>query len=273
MARLNSFYKMKMVEKLSFAPLKESLIDMVMHRHSMQMIIDNDVELLKSQQAGAIELAITGDELKKRREGKKKTEENLFREVKLIKRKKQEQAILLKKIREEKEAGVEIIDSLRVAARELDNKIKSFTESNAEKSGQISFEKLSGHLDMPVKGQIISRFGPQKNSAYSAFTFQSGIDIKVERGEPVKTVFKGKVIYSQWLKGYGNVIIIDHGNSFYTLYAHLEDRFKQKGSKVNTNEVIATAGATGSLKGVCLHFEIRHHGTPVDPLNWLKKGV
>lgn len=80
-------------------------------------------------------------------------------------------------------------------------------------------------------------------------------------------------MFAQWLKGYGNLIVIDHGGSYYTLYAHVEDVFKLKGEPVEGGEIIATAGDTGSIKGTYLHFEIRHHGKALNPMKWLKKGV
>jgi septal ring factor EnvC (AmiA/AmiB activator) len=126
---------------------------------------------------------------------------------------------------------------------------------------------------VPVKGSVISEYGPSTTGDYKSFTFQKGIDIKVERGEPVKSVFKGEVMFAQWLKGYGNLMIVDHGDNYYTLYAHVEEIFKQKGETVDTGEVIATAGDTGSIKGMCLHFEVRHHGKPVNPMKWLRKGA
>ena len=126
---------------------------------------------------------------------------------------------------------------------------------------------------IPTPGKIISKFGPLRTGDYKSFTFQKGIDIKVKKGETVKSVFNGKVLFAQWLKGYGNLLVIDHGDNYYTLYAHVEEIFKQKGETVKTGEIIATAGDTGSIKGTCLHFEIRHHGKAVDPMNWLKKGA
>jgi septal ring factor EnvC (AmiA/AmiB activator) len=124
-----------------------------------------------------------------------------------------------------------------------------------------------------VAGKIISRFGVKQSGDYKSFTFQSGIDIRGEQGDPVRSVFKGNVVYAEWLKGYGNMVIIDHGENYYTLYAHLQEMFRKKGDTVDTGEVIATMGDTGSLKGVRLHFELRHHGKPVNPLEWLKKGA
>ena len=95
---------------------------------------------------------------------------------------------------------------------------------------------------MPVKGRIISFFGPFKNKKFNVVNFQSGIKIKADRGEPVRAVSDGHILYSSWFKGYGNMIIIDHGDSYYTVYAHLHELYKKKGDRVNTGEDIATVG-------------------------------
>ena len=125
---------------------------------------------------------------------------------------------------------------------------------------------------MPVKGKIINLFGPYKNKKFNIINFRSGIDISADKGQPVKAVYSGKIIYARWFNDYGNMIIIDHGNSYYTLYAHLAKMLKITGDRVKTGDVIATVGETGSLSGPKLHFEVRHHGKPQDPLNWLKRG-
>lgn len=125
---------------------------------------------------------------------------------------------------------------------------------------------------MPVKGKIISFFGPFKNKKFNVINFQSGIKIKSDRGEPIRAVSDGHVLYASWFKGYGNMIIIDHGDSYYTVYAHAEELFTTKGTRVETGQVVATVGDSGSMIGPNLHFEIRHHGKPIDPLKWIKKG-
>jgi septal ring factor EnvC (AmiA/AmiB activator) len=76
-------------------------------------------------------------------------------------------------------------------------------------------------------------------------------------------------VFASWLRGYGNVIIIDHGDSFHTVYAHADDLFRAKGDAVETGEVIATVGDSGALGRPALYFEIRHHGNSVDPLHWI----
>ena len=125
---------------------------------------------------------------------------------------------------------------------------------------------------MPANGKIVSRYGAYKNSKFNLKGFRSGVFIKADRGEPIHAVYGGKIIYSGWFKGYGNMIIIDHGNSYYTVYAHAEELFKSKGDAVGRQEVIATVGDTGSMTGPRLYFEVRHHGKSLNPAKWFKKG-
>ena len=122
----------------------------------------------------------------------------------------------------------------------------------------------------PVSGKIISRYGNQVDSQLNTVTFQKGIEISTERGKEIKAIYEGKVLYADWFKGYGNIIIIDHGDSYYSLSAHLSKILKGVGDRVEAGEVIALSGDTGSLKGPSLYFELRHHGKPLNPLHWLK---
>ncbi|MDM8555257.1 peptidoglycan DD-metalloendopeptidase family protein [Desulfococcaceae bacterium HSG7] len=134
------------------------------------------------------------------------------------------------------------------------------------------FFAQKGLLMMPVKGKIVSRFGSYKNFTYNVTNFRSGIDIQADKGEPIRAVCDGKILFANWFKGYGNMVIIDHNDNYYTVYAHIEDIFKKKGDAVETGEVVATVGDSGSLNGPELYFEVRHHGKPIDPLKWLKTG-
>lgn len=94
--------------------------------------------------------------------------------------------------------------------------------------------------------------------------------MKAPEGEPVHAIFRGTVIFAEWLKEYGQVMIIDHGEHYCSLIAHAEQLLKQVNETVERGEVIATVGKTGALKAPGLYFEIRHHGSPVDPLEWLR---
>jgi septal ring factor EnvC (AmiA/AmiB activator) len=196
-------------------------------------------------------------------------------QVKLMSQDRSTRTRLLADIRSQKALELAAIDALTQAANDLDSKIKSLNRNmqavDAEKNiMQLAFPAHKGLLIIPVTGRIASLFGPYKNRKYDITNIRSGIDIKADKGEPVRSVFQGKVLYSSWFKGYGNMIIIDHGNNYYTIYAHLEETFKSKGDAVETREVIATVGDTGSIGGAKLYFEVRHHGKPENPLEWLK---
>lgn len=132
------------------------------------------------------------------------------------------------------------------------------------------FSDFKGLLNMPVEGNIINLFGPYRNTQFNVTNFRNGIDIKTDKGEPVRAVYTGRIMYASWFKGYGNMMIIDHGAHYYTVYAHMEEMFKSTGDWVDNGDVIATVGDTGSMSGARLYFEIRHHGKPVDPVKWLK---
>jgi len=125
---------------------------------------------------------------------------------------------------------------------------------------------------MPTEGKIAAFFGPYRNPEFNVMNFRSGIIIRSPRGAAIRAVYDGDVLYSAWFKDYGNMVIIDHGDHYYTVYAHLEDVHKAKGDRVETGDVIGTVGDSGSVTGPGLHFEVRHHGKPIDPIKWLKKG-
>ncbi|MGA6926691.1 MAG: peptidoglycan DD-metalloendopeptidase family protein, partial [Desulfosarcina sp.] len=185
---------------------------------------------------------------------------------------------LLAEIRGEKALQLAAIEAMKRSARELDQTVIALkTEPPGEASSRVAvaekpFGALKGLLMMPVNGKIVSFFGNYTDNKFNVTHFQSGINIKADRGEPIRAVYSGQTLFSSWFKGFGNMIILDHGDHYYTVYAHLEEQFKTKGDPVEAGEVIATVGDTGSLIGAGLHFEVRHHGKPLNPLGWIKKG-
>ena len=115
-------------------------------------------------------------------------------------------------------------------------------------------------------------FGYRRDQgAYNVTSFHSGVNIMADLGAPVRALCDGQVIYASWFKGYGNMMIIDHGEHYYTLSAQLEQLLKERGDMVQTGEVVGTVGDTATLSGPGLYFEIRHYGKPLDPVLWFKK--
>ena len=271
--RLTALYKMNMIGRLDVAGQPPSVFDFFLQQNSMKRVINADFQILEDQGSDLEKFETLEQELEKEIQAKTMLESKLNAQIMYNKQESKKKGLLLKDIRQKKKLSLAIIESLTQAAQKLDNKIKNIQKGRKAPSGNNSFSSYQGRLMTPAPGKIISNFGLSQIGDYNSFTFRKGIDIKVEKGEAVKSVFNGKVLFAQWLKGYGNLLVIDHGDNYYTLYAHVEEIFKQKGETVKTGEIIATTGDTGSIKGTCLHFEIRHHGKAVNPIKWLKKGA
>lgn len=134
-----------------------------------------------------------------------------------------------------------------------------------------NFKKGKGKLPWPVKGKIVSKFGKQYDPVSKTSVNNSGIEIRSKIGTPVKCVFTGVVRMITYLGGYGNTVIIDHGNGFYTVYSHLNEIYVRKNDVVETNQIIAQVGDSGSLAGSKLHFEIYGGNQSYNPQKWLKR--
>lgn len=133
------------------------------------------------------------------------------------------------------------------------------------------FRARKGHLPFPVVGGLVEvGFGKVVNPRFNTVTVQKGLDIRGALGAKVLSVGEGKVAFSGWLKGYGTLVILDHGGGYHSLYAHLGTSLVEAGNEVEEGEEIAAVGDTGSLKGAFLYFEIRKQGQAIDPAPWLE---
>jgi septal ring factor EnvC (AmiA/AmiB activator) len=136
---------------------------------------------------------------------------------------------------------------------------------------QEGFPARKGLLDPPVPGTVISSFRQKVTGKFNVSSITDGIDIRVANGVEIKSVYDGKIIHSGYLRGYGNLIIIDHGNQYFSLISRAAEFYKKEGSRVATGEIIGMTGAGDPLYGEGLHFEIRKGANPEDPMLWLKK--
>jgi septal ring factor EnvC (AmiA/AmiB activator) len=135
----------------------------------------------------------------------------------------------------------------------------------------VGFGMLRGRLPWPTDGKIVAGYGAQVHPRFGTRTFRSGVDIEAAQGTEVGAVYAGHVIYTGWFKGYGNLIILDHGNDYFTLYAHVAEILVREGDDVRQGQRIGTVGDTGSLAGPRLYFEVRYQGRPQDPEQWLRQ--
>ncbi len=132
---------------------------------------------------------------------------------------------------------------------------------------------FAGSLAWPVRGKVVRKFGKHKHAEFNAVVYSSGVEIAARRGSPVTAAASGRVVHQGWIKGYGRVMIVDHGNDFWTVYGHLQDFRVREKQTVKRGMVIGTVGDTGSLRGVSLYFEVRVKGVAKNPKIYLRAAV
>ena len=273
--RLVALYKLNWLGKFHVLASAQSLQQLLKRKTALERILAYDEMVIRELMDNRLGLETVRSRLETHRNEKRRRADEYQKQIKQIAAERTQRAKLLAHVRKKKSAQLAAIESLKLAALDLDEKIKNLgIESAAVTSEEYTatepFQAYKGLLKMPVKGKIVSLFGKFKNTSYQVLNFRSGIEIQTERGEPIAAVFSGKILYADWFKGYGNMIIIDHGENYYTVYAHIEEAFKSTGDAVEAGEVIATVGDSGSITGPKLYFEVRHHGKPLDPMQWLE---
>ena len=187
-----------------------------------------------------------------------------------LKRDRQKMSVALnqrKKAAQQMESIISRLDRERVARiAELERRRKEM-----ELLGSVPFKELKGKLPWPIEGKVISRFGTYQNPNLKTVTENTGIDIHGSEGTEVRSIYDGIVTTVTYIRGYGNTVILDHGDGFYSVYTHVMDVEVEENSYVNARDIIAHVGDSGSLEGTKLHFEIWGNKDKLNPELWLKK--
>lgn len=172
------------------------------------------------------------------------------------------------RLEKEKSQHLRKIDQLRKDARELEQLISRLDVETSDEPKTYKFS--SNRLPWPVRGRIIRNFGEEKNELYNTSIISNGIDIAVPEGTKVIAVDNGEVVFADRFGGQGKLVIIDHKNGFYSLYAYNSSLTVSKGTQVKKGQSIALSGKTGSAREPSVHFELRKNGKPVNPLAYLQ---
>ncbi|HSB05980.1 MAG TPA: peptidoglycan DD-metalloendopeptidase family protein [Thermodesulfobacteriota bacterium] len=260
-SRLIALYKMGRVLPETFLFTSQSYPDLLKIDKFLRVIIDFDARLvdrfrsqvsLKERYQGTL----MKDQSQSERsiaEVEKKREE--IKKVKTTKR------ALLKSIQGQKVVYQKVIGELEERVKDLQALIDRLErEKKTTAYGKSKPEVSKGKLSPPVHGNVISLFKERG---------QNGIEIKAPLGTEIRAVLPGKVLYADWFKGFGNVMIIDHGDQTFTVSGYCSQLLKKVGDVVAQGESVALVGSAGSLKGPCLYFEIRYKGKPQNPMEWL----
>ena len=279
-SKLREIYKRNRTNYLVFILSSESFYDFFTRYRYLKDILTQDAATISDVQ----------EQLKKT-ESKKLSRENREEILNILKKEveKEKENIktsieakqsIIKKINSQKTAYLKSLDELEQSSLEIKNIIENIYQRQKEVSQQtktsqpvetpgITLKPQKGIFALPVQGKLISNYGRQKNADFNTYTFNSGIDISAPLGEVVFSAGVGDVIYTGLIKGYGQIIIIDHGGRTTTLYAHLSKILIGNGAKVKKGQIIGQVGDSGGVPSPRLHFEVRVEGKPTDPMNWL----
>jgi septal ring factor EnvC (AmiA/AmiB activator) len=146
----------------------------------------------------------------------------------------------------------------------LRNELRPEAGVEGESAGR-NFSSLRGKLRLPVKGDIVTRFGAARGEGPDS----KGLFIRAAEGTEIRAIAEGKVVFADWLRGFGNLLIVDHGNQYLTIYGNNQSVLKRPGDVVKSGDTIATAGNSGGNEQSGLYFEMRHQGRAFDPLGWV----
>lgn len=182
--------------------------------------------------------------------------------------KKKSKEVLLSSVRQEKTLHQKMLKDLHEASRRLLDLIRE--SSKTDNYAAAGFSKLKGKLPWPASGKVAVRYGSQKDPQFDTPVFRNGIHIRTDSNADARSVHSGKVIFAEWFKGFGQLVIVNHGSGYHSLYGNLSEIFSHVGDIIKDNQVIGKVGTSGILNAPGLYFEIRYKGKPLDPTQWLK---
>ncbi|MEO0142028.1 MAG: peptidoglycan DD-metalloendopeptidase family protein [candidate division WOR-3 bacterium] len=269
--RLIRLYKWTPFYKLEVLFSKKSIPQILSTSYYLQLLARNDQKVFNEFKRDWEKYLID-----------KKLREDLILILENRKIEKEQELVLLNKERKEKEQILDEVSKKEKEKRNLEKELKSAQrrleeliislQKKTEKSssGQSYFEANRGKLPWPCQGRVVSKFGKVIHPKYNTTTKNNGIDIAGNFGDNVYAIASGKVAYAGRFMGYGNLILLDHLDGFYSLYGHLSEILVKVGEEVSKGRIIGRIGESGSLSGPMLHFELRKDGKSVDPLLYLE---
>jgi septal ring factor EnvC (AmiA/AmiB activator) len=179
---------------------------------------------------------------------------------------------ILTGLRKDRKSERRLLLELEQAAQALEETIRALgarANRPSESVAASGFARRRGDLVPPVDARVAEPFGRVVDPEFQTTTFRSGVDFAASAGTSVRSVASGVVRFSGWFRGYGRIVIVDHGDAFHSISGHLDEIFVEVGNRIEEGQALGTVGETGSLGGPSLYFELRRDGEPVDPERWL----
>ena len=267
--RLRSFYMMGRVGMLNVTFSKKTLPELMLFSDAFANLIayDRDIVLQYRAAMNELEQAVLSRELEKSLLEELVRQADEEKQVLFVLRSEQKQ--VLDAVRQEKNVCQLAVDEMRKAEQELyDDLLRLRIEEKLDKEQGLLLGK--GRLASPVTGTVLYRFGDIVKEGVRKGETMQGITVAIEPGTPVHAVYKGKVVFADYKRGYGNAVIIDHGGKYFTVTARLDEIFVHAGDTVVQDQEIGSSGDVATLYEPGVYFEIRQGRTPLDPLDWLQ---
>ena len=288
--RLVSLYKAGELGAVRMFFSAESFPQMAENIRYMRSILGNDKIIFAEYNEKIVELSQLKMNLERDAVKKEQLKDGIARKKREIEQEKTKKAAYLVKVRQDRKSYEASLKELQANASRLQsmiNRLEALSRrklsSRHEKPGSKlkplpelppvpdrGFASQKGRMSLPVRGDIVETFGKHKHPEFNSYTFSKGLSISAGSGSPIRSIYEGSVIFADYFKGFGNMVIVDHGGGYFSLYAHAAKILKRVGAEVARNEVVATVGDTDSVRGAMLYFEIRHQGKPVDPAGWVR---
>lgn len=286
-SRISALYKAGDAGNIRIFFSSGSLPQMMESLRYMKSVLENDRRLFSDYQVKMEQLRQLKTKLEHDQVNKEKIRSKIEAKKLEIEQEKKAKTGLLVKVREDKEGYIASLKQLQANAKRLQSMVerlearsrKGYTVRNNKKAPgperhvfvpDSGLGAQRGKLTLPVKGSIVAQFGRQKHPQFNSYTINNGISINAPVGTQIHAIYDGQVIFADYFKGYGNMVIVDHGGGFFSLYAHASSINKRVGATVAKNDVVASVGDSDSSSGAMLYFEIRYQGKPVDPSPWFR---
>lgn len=262
-ARLTALYKMGRTSPETLLLTSQSFPDLLRIDKYFRVILDSDALLLQTFQDQVALKEQYHEELTKDQTQWERNISEVERKKSEIQGIRKEKQILLKSIQNQKVVYQKLIRELEERAKNLQALIQKLEKEKSLLSyGKSKPDQFKGKLSPPVHGKVLSLFKEKG---------QNGIEIQAPMGAEIRAVLPGKVLYADWFKGFGNIVIIDHGDHVFTVLGYCSQLLKKEGEEVTQGEVVALVGSAGSLRGPSLYFEIRHQGKAQNPIDWISQ--
>jgi murein DD-endopeptidase MepM/ murein hydrolase activator NlpD len=270
--RVVAVYKYGGAAEFSLMMSASGTQDALVTSYMLTKIAEQDKALIDNLISEKNALDMARAELEKQRRELERRNEEMKKQKAAIQKTTNERNRMLQQARKDKAMFQAEQDELLKASRELESKVNDLLAQKKRNSGKgaTPLYYKGGKFAWPLRGKITSPYGSRTHPVFKTKTTHSGIDIDGEKGDTVRAAADGEVLYTGWLRGYGQVVIIDHGGELTSVYAHLSGIDTVENSRVKMGDKIGRVGSTGVATGPHLHFEVRVNGNTKDPMKYLQ---